>query len=109
MHDYIYHYGSKLLNYYNFIVLENDRVTGVDLHVTAVFGLVVDKHVVCSSTTNLLTAVALMFGSYFIFNIGYPTEACATLEFIQRYEVVLATFQLLCQVFSSIRSSPQIT
>ena len=30
-------------------------------------------------------AVAVMFGAFYVFNISYPEEISATLEFIQRY------------------------
>lgn len=31
-----------------------------------------------------MTAIALLFGSFFMFNISYPVEASATMEFMQR-------------------------
>ena len=36
-------------------------------------------------TDNIFSAVAVLFASYYVFNIEYPTEACITMEFIQRY------------------------
>lgn len=34
---------------------------------------------------SFLTALTLLFGVYYVFNIEYPGAAAATLEFIQRY------------------------
>lgn len=36
-------------------------------------------------TDNIFSAVAILFSSYYVFNIEYPKEACVTMEFIQRY------------------------
>lgn len=49
-----------------------------------VFRLVVDGIVVCSSIESPVAAIALLFGSFFLFNIKYPVDTSATLEFIQR-------------------------
>jgi hypothetical protein len=51
---------------------------------SSAFRLIVDRRVVCSDINNPLSAVALLFGAFFVFNISYPVEASATLEFIQR-------------------------
>ena len=59
-------------------------VLGDQLHKSDAFRLVVDNTVICSSIQTPLVAVALLFGSYFLFNIEYPQEGSATLEFIQR-------------------------
>jgi hypothetical protein len=48
------------------------------------FRVVVDKVVTCCVDTPLAGFV-LVFGSYFLFNISYPVEAGATLEYVQRY------------------------
>ncbi|KAK4317467.1 hypothetical protein Pmani_011468 [Petrolisthes manimaculis] len=40
--------------------------------------------VVCDHIPNFLVGLAMMFASYYNFNICYPLEAAATLEFIQR-------------------------
>jgi len=57
---------------------------GDKLHSATSFQLVVDR-VVTSSVETPLIAVALLFGAFFTFNIEYPAETAATLEFIQRF------------------------
>lgn len=38
-----------------------------------------------------IAAGAILFGTYFLFNLQYPTEVAATLEFIQRLERMVLT------------------
>jgi hypothetical protein len=45
--------------------------------------VVVDGIVVCGPV-DFKVAFAVMFASYFVFNIAYPKEVAASLEFIQR-------------------------
>ncbi|XP_041824837.1 uncharacterized protein LOC121629269 [Melanotaenia boesemani] len=40
-----------------------------------------------SETSNFTTALAVLFASYYVFNIEYPAEAATSLEFIQRFFV----------------------
>ncbi|MEQ2215329.1 hypothetical protein XENOCAPTIV_030748, partial [Xenoophorus captivus] len=35
-----------------------------------------------------ISALCMMFGSYYCFNIHYPLGLASTLEFLQRYEVL---------------------
>lgn len=51
--------------------------------------LLVDGHVV-GRYASFLTALALLFGAYYMFNIEYPAEAAVTLEFAQRLAIVTA-------------------
>lgn len=52
--------------------------------------VVVDGLVICGPV-DFQMAFAVMFAAYFVFNIAYPKDAAATLEFIQR--------QVLCSCF----------
>jgi len=55
------------------------------LHSATEFQLAVDRVVATSSVHTPLVAVALLFVSFFTFNIEYPPETAATLELIQRF------------------------
>ncbi|XP_063054121.1 uncharacterized protein LOC134468409 isoform X2 [Engraulis encrasicolus] len=46
--------------------------------------LSVDRIIVQPSIHSFLTALWLMFGSFFVFNIHYPASLASTLEFLQR-------------------------
>ncbi|XP_038059410.1 uncharacterized protein LOC119730514 [Patiria miniata] len=47
--------------------------------------LCIEGKVVCaSSSTDFMTGLAFLFGSYYILNLEYQAEAATTLEFIQR-------------------------
>ena len=60
-------------------------VTG-DSHLKAEQYLVlVDGKVLVSNITSYINSLAVLFGTYYAFNIQYPTDAEATLEFMQRY------------------------
>lgn len=52
----------------------------------------------CDNISNPVTAVAMLFGTYYVMNLHYPEGAAITLEFIQRY----FCFQL--PIFSGIFS-----
>lgn len=45
----------------------------------------VDRKIVNDDITTFIAAVSLMFGSYYCFNIHYPTDLASALEFLQRY------------------------
>jgi hypothetical protein len=49
--------------------------------------VVVDRVVICTVVTPM-AGFALVFGCYFMFNIAYPSEAGATLEYVQRYGII---------------------
>ena len=46
--------------------------------------LSVDRNIVNDNITSFVSALHMMFGSYYCFNIHYPSELAATLEFLQR-------------------------
>ncbi|KAF6736314.1 hypothetical protein FQA47_007720 [Oryzias melastigma] len=48
------------------------------------FMLSIDKNIVNDKISSFTSAICLMFGSYFCFNIHYPVELRSTLEFLQR-------------------------
>ena len=45
----------------------------------------IDGVIVNDSISTFTGGLAMLFASYYNFNIKYPVEAAATLEFIQRY------------------------
>ena len=47
--------------------------------------LSVDRNIVQDNIPSLVSALSMMFGSYYCFNIAYPSELASTLEFVQRY------------------------
>jgi len=59
-------------------------ILGDWLHKASAFRLVVDRTIIVSTIQTPIVAVALLFGVFFIFNIEYPPEASAALEFMQR-------------------------
>ncbi|XP_047677874.1 uncharacterized protein LOC125146092 [Tachysurus fulvidraco] len=48
------------------------------------FMLCVDRKIVNDDITTFITAVCLMFGSYYCFNIHYPTDLASVLDFLKR-------------------------
>ncbi|KAI9525229.1 hypothetical protein NQZ68_009909 [Dissostichus eleginoides] len=44
----------------------------------------VDRNIVQDNIPSLVSALSMMFGSYYCFNIAYPSELASTLEFVQR-------------------------
>ncbi|KAF7652892.1 hypothetical protein LDENG_00090940 [Lucifuga dentata] len=48
------------------------------------FMLSVDRNVVHDNIPSFFSALWMMFGSYYCFNIHYPCELASTLEFLQR-------------------------
>ncbi|XP_046900161.1 uncharacterized protein LOC124483673 [Hypomesus transpacificus] len=48
------------------------------------FMLSVDRTIVHNNIPSFVSALCLMFGSYYCFNIHYPSELASTLEFLQR-------------------------
>jgi hypothetical protein len=61
----------------------DDICSGNLFHTGSKFRVVVDRVVVCSVDTPK-AGFALVFGCYLMFNISYPAEAGATLEYVQR-------------------------
>lgn len=48
------------------------------------FMLSVDQNIVCDNIPFFISALCMLFGSYYCFNIHYPTALASTLEFLQR-------------------------
>lgn len=44
--------------------------------------------------TSIIAALKMLFMSYYVFNICYPTEVQATMEYIQRYSLNLVSWQI---------------
>lgn len=59
-------------------------VCGDSISNSSRFVLCIDKEIVNDKITNFITGVMMLFASYYCFNIHYPVEASATLEFMQR-------------------------
>ncbi|XP_040894564.1 uncharacterized protein LOC121182230 [Toxotes jaculatrix] len=59
-------------------------VCGSSCFAAETFMLSIDKEVVNDHITSFTSAICLMFGSYYCFNIHYPVELRSTLEFLQR-------------------------
>lgn len=66
-------------------ILHWNLSTGPSCYAAVRFMLVVDRKIVNDDITSFISAVCLMFGSYYCFNIHYPTELASVLEFLQRY------------------------
>jgi hypothetical protein len=49
--------------------------------------LAIDQVIVCQGLKSFLSAFAILFAAFYVFNIEYPATASGTMEFIQRYEV----------------------
>lgn len=59
-------------------------VCGTSCYASRQFMLSVDGKVVNDQIPNFVSAICLMFGSYYCFNIHYPVVLGSTLEFLQR-------------------------
>ncbi|XP_063752466.1 uncharacterized protein LOC134873015 [Eleginops maclovinus] len=59
-------------------------VCGRDCFSARRFMLSVDGSIVNDHIPSFISALCLMFGSYYCFNIHYPSELASTLEFLQR-------------------------
>ncbi|KAI7811278.1 hypothetical protein IRJ41_012513 [Triplophysa rosa] len=77
------------------VELENLPVTpciivcGPSCYAAVQFMLAVDRNIVNDDITSFISAVCLMFGSYYCSNINYPTELASVLEFLQRCFVII--------------------
>ncbi|KAI7810706.1 hypothetical protein IRJ41_005629 [Triplophysa rosa] len=47
------------------------------------FMLCVDQNIILDNLPSFISAMCMMFGSYYCFNIHYPSELASTLEFLQ--------------------------
>ncbi|XP_036956914.1 uncharacterized protein LOC119021087 isoform X2 [Acanthopagrus latus] len=59
-------------------------VCGSSCFAAETFMLSIDNEIVNDCITSFTSAICLMFGSYYCFNIHYPVELRSTLEFLQR-------------------------
>ncbi|XP_025755308.1 uncharacterized protein LOC109194489 isoform X2 [Oreochromis niloticus] len=59
-------------------------VCGSSCFAAETFMLSIDKKIVNDRIATFTSAICLMFGSYYCFNIHYPVELRSTLEFLQR-------------------------
>ncbi|KAK5599895.1 hypothetical protein CRENBAI_014213 [Crenichthys baileyi] len=59
-------------------------VCGSSCYASRLFMLSVDHKVVNDHTTDFISAICLMLGSYYCLNIHYPVKLGSTLEFLQR-------------------------
>ncbi|XP_066528543.1 uncharacterized protein [Hoplias malabaricus] len=59
-------------------------VCGQSCYSTRRFMLNVDRSIVQDKVTSFVSALCMMFGSYYCFNIHYPSDLASTLEFLQR-------------------------
>lgn len=62
------------------------------------FMISIDGVIINNNITSFRVALAMLFSAYYIFNIQYPSDAEATLEFIQRY-VFIAVRTFLSQKY----------
>ncbi|KAI4887416.1 hypothetical protein NFI96_018878, partial [Prochilodus magdalenae] len=61
-------------------------VCGQSCYSSRRFTLSVDRNVVHDNIPSFISALCMMFGSYYSFNIHYPSELASTLEFLQSGE-----------------------
>ncbi|XP_074525832.1 uncharacterized protein LOC141790094 [Halichoeres trimaculatus] len=59
-------------------------VCGSSCYSSRRFMLSIDQDIVHDNIHSFISALCLMFGSYYCFNIHYPSELASTLEFLQR-------------------------
>ncbi|KAK2885101.1 hypothetical protein Q8A73_021575 [Channa argus] len=59
-------------------------VCGTSCYESKQFMLTIDSKIVNDQIPNFISAICLMFGSYYCFNIHYPIGLASTLEFLQR-------------------------
>ncbi|KAI3353946.1 hypothetical protein L3Q82_005145 [Scortum barcoo] len=54
--------------------------------------LSLDRNLINTNISSFISALCLMFGSYYCFNIHYPSELASTLEFLQRRDFTVNQF-----------------
>ncbi|TWW61047.1 hypothetical protein D4764_05G0011370 [Takifugu flavidus] len=59
-------------------------VCGLSCYSAKRYMLSVDRTIVKDNIPSFASALCLMFGSFYCFNIHYPSELASTLEFLQR-------------------------
>ncbi|RXN05325.1 hypothetical protein ROHU_033470 [Labeo rohita] len=63
------------------LIMLGESILGAEKWMLSIEGRVVLQ---LSDVSDFTSALAVLFGSYYVFNIEYPEEAATTLEFIQR-------------------------
>ncbi|KAK2843764.1 hypothetical protein Q7C36_011979 [Tachysurus vachellii] len=59
-------------------------VCGQSCYSSTRYMLSLDQNLINTNISSFISALCLMFGSYYCFNIHYPSELASTLEFLQR-------------------------
>ncbi|XP_034542051.1 uncharacterized protein LOC117815324 isoform X1 [Notolabrus celidotus] len=59
-------------------------VCGQSCYSSTRYMLSLDRNLINTNISSFISALCLMFGSYYCFNIHYPSELASTLEFLQR-------------------------
>ncbi|XP_066516661.1 uncharacterized protein [Hoplias malabaricus] len=59
-------------------------ICGTPCYTSRLFMLSIDHKIVNDQIPNFISAICLMFGSYYCLNIHYPVDLASTLEFLQR-------------------------
>ncbi|XP_055010320.1 uncharacterized protein LOC129409166 [Boleophthalmus pectinirostris] len=59
-------------------------VCGTSCFSSTRYMLSLDQNLINTNISSFISALCLMFGSYYCFNIHYPSELASTLEFLQR-------------------------
>ncbi|XP_040070617.1 uncharacterized protein LOC115326229 [Ixodes scapularis] len=57
---------------------------GDSIYITKSYSLSIDETIVMEDLHLFERSLASLFSAYYVFNVAYPEEICATLEFIQR-------------------------
>ncbi|RXN15703.1 hypothetical protein ROHU_027865 [Labeo rohita] len=68
------------------LIMLGESILGAEKCMLSIEGRVVLQ---LSDVSDFTSALAVLFGSYYVFNIEYPEEATTTLEFIQSVPFVL--------------------
>ncbi|MCI4395545.1 hypothetical protein PGIGA_G00181830 [Pangasianodon gigas] len=59
-------------------------VCGQSCYSSTRYMLSLDRNLINTNISSFISALCLMFGSYYCFNIHYPSELASTLEFLQK-------------------------
>lgn len=68
---------------------------GDSIYTAKSYSLSIDGTIVMEDLHLFERSLASLFSAYYVFNVAYPEEICATLEFIQRYFEILGTTRQL--------------
>lgn len=74
----ICHVSAALIN------LLNNFLIGQSCYSSTRYMLSLDRNLTNTNISSFIPALCLMFGSFYCFNIHYPSELASTLEFLQR-------------------------